>query len=57
MTPSPGPLVLLCLGLGLSSGLEPVLQRTVVEEAVSLTREDTGEATTQSPLVSLLVCQ
>ena len=57
MSPSPGPLVLLCLSLGLSSGLEPVLQRTVVEEAVSLNREDTGEATTQSPLVSLLVCQ
>ena len=63
MSPSPGaihvPTVLmyiLCLHMSPATGIKAVLQRTVVEEPISLNTVHSLESSTQSQFVSLLVC-
>merc|ERR1712126_671511 len=64
MSPSPGAILvstiiimyILCLQTSPVTGIKAVLQRTVVEEPISLNRVNSLETSTQSPFVSLLVC-
>ena len=65
MSPSPGAkrlhvytilIYILCLHTYPTNGVTAVLQKTVVEDPISLNTVSHPESSTQSPFVSLLVC-
>ena len=65
MSPSPGAkrlhvsmvlIYILCLHTNPTNSVTAVLQKTVVEDPISLNTVNNPESSTQSPFVSLLVC-